>query len=127
MLGRLEAWMEKLLFARVADARQVPATAGIAEVWSDCPSDSIIVPIFLGDVMPGYALMVLAEHGATFPDHDIIYGDDDEIDGVGRFVNPKLKPDWSPIFQSASGYIGDAVFVRRAYVARLTDSSAAWF
>src|SRR4029077_2377702 len=39
-------------------------------------------------------------------------------------VNPKLKPDWSPIFESASGYIGSAVFFRRAYLDRIAGATA---
>ena len=111
-------------FASIGPAKWIPSVACISNVWSDCPSHSIFVPIVFGDVIPNYALAALAEHVAIYPEDEIIYGDEDEIDESGRFLNPKLKPDWSPIFESASGYMGSAIFFRSTYLARVGDLCA---
>ncbi|MBX3554473.1 MAG: glycosyltransferase [Pseudolabrys sp.] len=61
---------------------------------------------------PDHALACLMEHAARHPDARLIYGDEDAVDERGRLHAPILKPDWSPLFEQAVGYLGDAVFLK---------------
>jgi GT2 family glycosyltransferase len=49
---------------------------------------------------------------AALGDADLAYGDEDEIDGAGRLVAPKLKPAWSPDLLLSTSYLGRPVAVR---------------
>lgn len=70
-----------------------------------------------GDTVPAFAFAIVAQYLAAHPDADLIYGDEESIDGRGRYVDPELKPDWSPILQTLRPYIGRAVYRRCALVA----------
>jgi O-antigen biosynthesis protein len=66
-----------------------------------------------GDVLPDYALAVLAEELAREPQVAVIYTDEDAIAPDGALHAPMLKPDWSPVFYNSTRYIGRLTFVRR--------------
>lgn len=44
---------------------------------------------------------------------DMLYGDEDRIDGAGRRVAPYFKPGWSPDLLRATNYIGPLVMVQK--------------
>jgi ABC-type polysaccharide/polyol phosphate transport system ATPase subunit/GT2 family glycosyltransferase len=48
------------------------------------------------------------------PDVDLIYSDEDRLDGDGRRVEPFFKPDWSPDLLLSSNYVGHFAVVRRS-------------
>src|SRR5262249_28313179 len=48
------------------------------------------------DLLEPDALAHLALHLDSHPETDLIYSDDDKIDGGGRRRAPQFKPDWSP-------------------------------
>ena len=64
------------------------------------------------DKIPESALVIVAEHAVANPDQSLLYGDEDRVNDDGRHVDPRLKPDWSPVFQANANYIGAAVFAR---------------
>jgi O-antigen biosynthesis protein len=72
-----------------------------------------IAAIEAGDVLPDYALAVLAEELAREPQLAVIYSDEDAIAPDGALRAPMLKPDWSPIFYNSTRYVGRLTFVRR--------------
>lgn len=119
-----DKWKKKFTRLVPGGAKQIAFAASLSELWSDLPVDQSIVvwPLALGDCLPDYALRVLAEHVGAFPNDDVIYGDEDVGDEWGRFSNPKLKPDWSPVFHTASGYAGDALFVRPRFLTDIDSS-----
>ncbi len=47
------------------------------------------------------------------PDISLAYGDEDQIDKMGKRVNPWFKPDWSPDLFLAEFYFGSVFAVRR--------------
>ena len=49
-----------------------------------------------GDLLPDYALAVLAERLAGAPDLAVIYSDEDTVGRDGGHRDPIFKPDWSP-------------------------------
>jgi O-antigen biosynthesis protein len=56
-----------------------------------------------------YLSLYLDEH----PETDLVYSDDDEIDGDGRRHSPRFKPDWSPELLLSFYYTGLLTAVRR--------------
>jgi O-antigen biosynthesis protein len=72
-----------------------------------------IAVIEAGDVLPDYALAVLAEELARDPRLAVIYSDEDAMASDGALHAPMLKPDWSPVFYHSTRYVGRLTFVRR--------------
>ena len=72
-----------------------------------------IAVIEAGDVLPDYALAVLAEELARDPQLAVIYSDEDAMASDGALHAPMLKPDWSPVFYHSTRYVGRLTFVRR--------------
>ena len=73
----------------------------------------IVTVLRPGDLLPPYAFATVAHYLAIHPDADLVYGDEDSVDGRGRYLDPQLKPDWSPILQTLRPYVGRAVYRRR--------------
>lgn len=78
-----------------------------------------------GDVFPAWALALVARYAEDHPNCRIIYGDEDAVDSRGSYRNPRLKPDWSPMFQETSGYMGEAVYYSRELLERLPTARIA--
>jgi Predicted glycosyltransferases len=53
------------------------------------------------------------------PDLDVIYSDQDKLDGNNRTVEPFFKPDWSPEYFRAVMYVGHLLVLRREVFARI--------
>ncbi len=75
-------------------------------------SDALIGRRRLQDETPASALPILAEFAVDHPELNLFYGDEDIRDRDGVYRSPRLKPDWSPVFQSQTDYVGAAVFAR---------------
>jgi GT2 family glycosyltransferase len=84
----------------------------------------VVTVLRAGDVLPPYAFAAVAQYLAAHPDADLVYGDEESLDGRGRYINPELKPDWSPIFQDRRAYVGRAVYRRRDLV--VASPEALW-
>lgn len=102
--------------AAAADSRPVPRVvdpgSDLASVADEHSSQTVIAPLTAGDIVPDYAAATVAEAMVRAPDIDVWYADDDELSASGAFAAPKLKPDWSPIFNRASGYCLGAMYLR---------------
>jgi O-antigen biosynthesis protein len=97
------------------------ADARLEEIatWPDCTSlaekldpDDRIGILDAGDRLPNHALAVIAEELARDPDRAIIYSDEDEFGPDGAPQGLILKPDWSPVLQQSTGYVGRLAVVR---------------
>jgi O-antigen biosynthesis protein len=66
-------------------------------------------------ISPG-ALYEVAARIVAQPDIDIIYSDEDHIDGDGRRSNPYFKPDWNPELMLGQNLINHLGVYRRALV-----------
>ncbi len=105
----------------------VGAEAKALALWSDLAPDDIVLPIVPGDIVPAYGFAALATFAASHPDAALFYGDEDSIDGRGRYLAPEFKPDWSPIFQEGRPYLGRAVCCRRSALAEQDqDAGVGW-
>jgi GT2 family glycosyltransferase len=69
-----------------------------------------------GDCLPDYALAVVAETLAQYPELELIYSDEDCIAPDGGLRFPILKPNWSPVRQSQLGYVGRLTLVRSRFM-----------
>lgn len=113
--------------ANVPGDRQALAVGGsekAACLWNDLEASDIVLPIFAGDTISDYAMAALAEVASNCPDLSLFYADEDTIDAERRYVEPELKPDWSPIFHRARPYVGRAVYFRRRALDAHADISA---
>jgi O-antigen biosynthesis protein len=88
-------------------------------LWADLKETDTILPLVPGDVLPPYALAVLAEYLLVHADLELVYADEDSMDGKGRYFEPELKPDWSPIFQESRFYVGRASYFRVSALSRI--------
>jgi O-antigen biosynthesis protein len=91
----------------VIDTRQ--ELAALAEKFS---GDDRIGVLDAGDRLPDYALAAIAEQLAEAPDLAVIYSDEDAIGPDGTHRDPIFKPNWSPILQQCTRYVGRLAVVR---------------
>ena len=121
-------WMavtDNLLAPLRRQAIHVPPGAPAETLWSGFGDNTLLVPLMAGATIPRIGLAALAEYSIANPQHEIIYADEDEVDHQSRFCNPKLKPDWSPIFQCHARYVGRAIYIRAAAVKNVDGALAA--
>lgn len=84
------------------------------------PTKAAVALVFPGDVWAPSAVAMLR---AALENHDAAYGDEDRIDGQGRRVEPRLKPDYSPDFLTSSAYVGRP-FAFRTHLLRDVEFAA---
>lgn len=87
--------------------------AQIYDAWEPRSAGSrahYVAFVAAGDVLVPDALAEIALHAAGGA--DLLYTDDDEIDGSGRRLRPRFKPDWSPELLLSTPYIDGLVAVR---------------
>ncbi len=71
------------------------------------------------DALAEHALYFVAEEINRHPDADLIYSDEDKIDGRGRPLRPWFKPDWSPDLLRSHNAITHLAVARTELVRRL--------
>ena len=59
-----------------------------------------------GDRLASFALALIAKQIAKVPDVQCVYGDEDGYDEHGNLVQPIFKPEFDPVLQAASDYVG---------------------
>ena len=87
----------------------------------DLPEDvTHLAGISKGDTLEPRALesIVLSFDDRALP-ADFIYTDEDEIDALGGFGNPFLKPNWSPDTMESAHYTGALAVYRRDFLQSL--------
>lgn len=81
-----------------------------AKVWevSDTKNDENVVYVFVSPKgrLTKRATEVIKQYFVAHPDHEIVYGDEDEIGKGGKYIHPFFKPDWSPDSYLNAFYIG---------------------
>lgn len=66
-----------------------------------------------GDALSAGALFEIVEALQRRPEPDVIYTDNDHVDGEGRRRRPQFKPGWSPELLLSYDYVGDLCLYRR--------------
>ena len=71
------------------------------------------------DLVEASALGEIAKVVMSDDDADVIYTDEDKLDGVDRPYHPHFKPDWDPDLLLAYPYLGHLTAIRRDLVTRV--------
>ena len=71
------------------------------------------------DILPAHALYEVAVELNDHPDADIIYSDEDRIDGKGRRCNPNFKTDWNPELFLCQNMLNHLGVYRRTLIERI--------
>lgn len=82
-----------------------------AELTSFADND-LCALIKAGDILPAHALAGIVETASNNPELVAVYGDEDSQSKDGTLHSPVFRPDWSPILQELSPYLGPLLFVR---------------
>ena len=68
------------------------------------------------DELRPHALLEMAEAIVADPELDLLYSDEDKLDGEGRRFDPYFKPDWNPDLLRSQNYVCHLSVVRTALV-----------
>ena len=79
---------------------------------SEARADDWVMLLHAGDQLPVHALYWFAGEVLARPHVAILYADDDELDGQGRRIRPRFKPDWSLAHLRSTPYIGRSAVIR---------------
>ena len=71
------------------------------------------------DELAADALRCVAADIAEHPDVDMVFTDEDQIDGEGRHVSPYFKPGWDPELMLSQNCVGHLAVYRRALLTAL--------
>lgn len=66
------------------------------------------------DELAPHALLCFAETILAHPDAEVIYSDEDRIDGQGYRFDPYFKPDWNPDLLASQNYLSNLTAYRTA-------------
>jgi GT2 family glycosyltransferase len=95
--------------------------AQVYDRWEVCDSlrtvrGSVVALVNAGDELAPEALFAVVKRLEADPATDIVYSDQDVIDGAGRRVEPFFKPEWDPELLLATNYLGPFTALRRSVV-----------
>jgi GT2 family glycosyltransferase len=108
---------------RMPDDRRIrffDSDSTLGELLGDLAPRDFVAPIGAQERLPVYMLAVLAEAAYRKPNTDLFYGDEDAIDVGGRYVNPRLRPDWGEVFFGSAPDLGAALFFKVETIARVS-------
>ncbi|MBK1660314.1 hypothetical protein CKO45_18965 [Paracraurococcus ruber] len=71
------------------------------------------------DLLPERALYEIAVAAAAHPQAEVIYGDEDKVDGAGRRHTPYFKPDFDPDLLLGQNFVCHLAAYRRTLLQRL--------
>lgn len=92
--------------------------------WHEALNDrcgDFIVPLRAGDQLSPWALFRFAEASKSEPGAAVIYGDEDQIDELGRRTRPWFKPRWNEELFLAKDYISRACAIKASAAFETAD------
>ncbi len=116
---RLVAPDEAIAKAKLSNELFLNSDAAFAALAQGLSDEDFLVPLTPGDRLAPYALPALARAARENPQAQALYSDEDRCDAAGRFADPQLRPDWSPVLASAMPYWGATLAITRQAAARL--------
>jgi GT2 family glycosyltransferase len=90
------------------------ATARNAAI--DLATGEFVTFVRIGDLLSERALYEMAVELGKTPLPDLVYTDEDCIDGSGRRCDVRFKPDWDPDLVLAENYVGSLAVYRRSLI-----------
>jgi GT2 family glycosyltransferase len=109
---------------RISEITEATELAAIAADFSD---NDFCARISAGNILPDYALATIAEAIALRPKVTAVYGDEDAMTLSGELHSPRLRPDWSPYFQTGGRYVDELFCLRAADLLQGGCTKAAHF
>ncbi|WP_408070092.1 glycosyltransferase family 2 protein [Butyrivibrio sp. JL13D10] len=100
--GRLQLFTEVVSYTKVWRDADPAATA-----------EKILIFVSPKGRLAGHAVENIRRYFEAHPEINVVYGDEDEMIGRGKYGKPYFKPDWSPDTYLNAFYIG-SVFACRA-------------
>jgi GT2 family glycosyltransferase len=100
----------------------LPGGSGISEATNAALSladGEFIALLDHDDLLKPHALAQVVRWLNADPGLDVIYSDEDKLDGRGSLYDPHLKPDWSPDQLTAQNYVCHLTVARRTLVERI--------
>ncbi len=80
------------------------------KIWDvlDTKGDEHVVYLFVSPKgkLVRKAAEVVKQYFVAHPEHNVVYGDEDELSNGGKYIHPYFKPDWSPDSYLNAFYIG---------------------
>ena len=80
------------------------------KIWDvqDSKGDEGVVYLFVSPKgkLVRKAADVIKQYFIAHPEHNVVYGDEDELSKGGKYIHPYFKPDWSPDSYLNAFYIG---------------------
>ena len=105
---------------KVAPLTSGAGLAAFANAVVPLAAGAFIAVVDPGDLLSPLALFEIARALADAPETDLLYVDQDTVDGTtGLRWDPFFKPDWSPDLLLSMDYIGTFAIYRRALVQEL--------
>lgn len=100
----------------------LPVNGGISAATNRAVSEgtgTFVVMVDHDDVLEPTALAELASAIASDEGVDVVYTDEDHLDGIERPCRPLCKPDWDPDLLLTYPYLGHLLAVRRELLERI--------
>lgn len=85
-----------------------------------------VMALDVGDELAEHALFRVAQAIVNGRRPDMLYSDEDRLDGDGRHIEPFFKPDWSPDYLLSCLYTGRLAVYRTELVRQLDGFRAAY-
>lgn len=110
--------------ARVKPLRR---QAPLAQVMGPLSPHDLVMQVSPEMRLAPLALAQLDHAAQRHADARVFYADEDSVSSSGMYHSPRLKPDWSPLFERHHPYLGKAVAWRVGALQPQADSLAARF
>lgn len=109
----LESWQAREPRLQIKHCRQNAGVSRATNAAAALARHDFLFFLDHDDELPPDALAEAALCLAREPQIDVLYSDDDKIDGEGRRFDPHFKPDWSPELLLSYMYLSHLFGVRR--------------
>lgn len=98
---------------RVVDVEEPSTWADTANSALKLASGDFIGLMTQGDALAEHALYWVAKELIAYPETDLIFSDEDKIDGMANRFDPWFKPDWNPALMLSCNAFGRLGIFRR--------------
>jgi GT2 family glycosyltransferase len=101
---------------RIVDLPGSSGISGATNAASALADGEYIAFLDHDDLLKPHALAQVARWLDADPTLDVVYSDEDKLDGHGHLYDPHLKPDWSPDQLMAQNYVCHLTVVRKELI-----------
>ena len=94
---------------------QTPGPPGHADAFRESRGE-VVAFVDAGDVLAADALFEVVTHLIAEPSCEIVYSDQDSLDGSGQRIDPFFKPSWDPELLLSTNVLGPFSVARRRLI-----------